>query len=103
MPRKHVSEREKELVLSQLRVGKATSVPARVIANEMNLRSDRTDVLVRSIISELIEDGNAIGSWKRGYYIIETEDELEEVIEGIMVRIRGMQRRIKKIRANFAG
>lgn len=102
MPRrKKVEVWMEEAVLGQLFKGKAHSMPARVIADNTDLRSDRTDILVRSIISMLIKDGHAIGSWTNGYYLIETKEELEETLEGIRVRIRGMQRRMKEIRANF--
>lgn len=102
MPRgKPVTEDEKELVLNQLALGKEDSISAREIANNTNLRSDRTDLLVRSIISALIEDGQPIGSWSGGYYLVETEEELNEVIDQIQQRIRGMQWRIRALRANF--
>ena len=102
MPRTPVTEEEKMLVRSQIHPGKDQSTPARTIANEVNLRSDRTDIRVRSIISALIEeDGIAIGSWSGGYYIIANDAELAETIEGIRVRIRGMQRRLKQIQQNF--
>lgn len=101
MPRKPVDEISKTLVLGQLGWGKKFSISAREIADAVNLRSDRTDVRVRSAISALIEDGQPIGSWAGGYYLIETQEELEEVIEQIRVRIRGMQWRIKAIKKNF--
>jgi hypothetical protein len=101
MPRKPVDEADKELVIGQIALGKGHSVSARVIANATNLRLDRTDVKVRSIISALIEDGQPIGSCSDGYYLIETEEELAEVVEQIQVRIRGMQWRIRTVRKNF--
>jgi hypothetical protein len=103
MPRKNVSEVDKDLVLRQLRRGKQNAVTARGVAIETNLLSDRTDIHVRSVISELIVDGHAIGSYSGGFYLIDTEDELAEVIEGIQTRVRGMQARIRRIRANFRG
>lgn len=102
MPRGSISDEDKELVLSQLKGGKANSISARNIANAVNLRSDRTDVRIRTVISELIEDGQAIGSWDGGYYLIDTEAELEETFEGIRVRVRGMQQRLDAIARNYA-
>ena len=102
MPRKQgITDEEKNLVLQSIAVGKANSISAREIADHTNMRSDRTDVRIRSIISSLIEDGHPIGSWAGGYYILETEEELQEVLEGIRVRIRGMQQRLASVEENF--
>jgi hypothetical protein len=102
MPRNPVKPEEKTLVRALLKRGKKNALSARKIANETNLRSDRTDVRVRSIISSLIEEDEiAIGSFAKGYYIISNDEELAEVLDGLQVRIEGMARRRACIRQNY--
>lgn len=96
-----ISDEEKAIVLGHLSQGRGNSITAREIANRSGMLSDRTDILVRSAIADLIEDGQPIGSWAGGYYIIETEEELQDVLSGIRVRIQGMQERMQKVEENF--
>lgn len=102
MPRNPVPQEDKRLVRRLLKRGKANAVSARKLANETNLRSDRTDIHIRSVISALIaEDGMALGSCSRGYYIISTDEELTEVRDGLRARIRGMVLRRSRISRNY--
>lgn len=101
MPKAPVSEEDMDLILNMLERGKHNSKSARYLANEANLRSDKTDIHIRSIISALIEDGWPIGSWSGGFFIISSVAELREVVDGLKARSSGILERMNKVMDNF--
>jgi hypothetical protein len=64
-----------------------------------------TNEHVRDLIREMILNHNCcIGSimWGDGYWIIQTEDELERVTRSLEQRADGVRRRANALRRNFA-
>lgn len=78
-------------------VGKALAATSPEIRKMCALPASETEEVVREIIRDLLEDGIAIGSCKKGYFIIDTLEELTEVIEGLRARQEGIETRIRLI------
>jgi hypothetical protein len=96
--------REMRDVLRCLRRGKANALYSGVIRAEAGLPGGRTEEVVRDTIKALIYDeGVPIGSCSRGYYIIETDEELEEVAGDLQNRADGCISRANQIRQNWRG
>ena len=98
--------REEELkrkILQVLKRGKGSSLPSSAVRYEIGAPESRTDVLVSRLIRDLIEEGHPIGSCQKGYFIIESKEELDEVLEDLRARAAGIETRIRKLRLGFKG
>lgn len=85
-----------------LRKGKNLAKKADKLQRETGIKSGRTQEPIRSLIKRLIKSGLPIGSLpKYGYWIIKNNKELEEVIENLKNRNKGVNNRIKEIREAF--
>lgn len=82
--------------------GKQSAIPSNKIAKMIGIREDDTVATTRSLITKLIKNSYLpIGSSESGYYIMQTEDELNEVMHDLNGRILGIYDRINKLICNF--
>ncbi len=88
-------------VIKLIPKGKANAKRSDQIAANLGVDDDKTNWNIRNIIKMAIEDGNLIGSCKKGYYIIETADELDSVVEGLESRVHGIRTRITHLQHNW--
>lgn len=86
-----------------LRVGKDNAITAAALSEALNLEGGVTSESLRlNLVKPLIEEHHIpIGSCSRGYYIIATEEEFNEVMEDLTHRIRGMQNRKRGLRRGW--
>ena len=91
----------KQDLLNLLRLGKKSAVTAEWLSNMLGLRDGITSEVLRlNLVKPMIEeDLIPIGSCPKGYYIIETKEELNENFEDLANRIRGMQNRRRGLQA----
>ena len=74
-------------ILNQLKPGKHSAVPGRVLANRLGFKNDRA---VRLEIRELIRTGHPIASSVNppyGYYMAATTEEIEEYLRVMRTRL----------------
>lgn len=89
-------------VLETLRPGKGEALRADVIRRITGLPRGRTEESVREIVKILIfERGIPVGSCSNGYYLIQTPEELEEVVEDLSSRAAGCLSRARRLLINF--
>lgn len=81
--------------------GKDNAIVSADLIDAIEIDDAEGNPRIREIIRELItEDQIPIASYNRGYFIIETEDELNEYLEHLDARIRGhVMRRVLVQRA----
>ena len=73
------------------------------ICEELNIIDDSaTKVTIRKIITILIHEGYPIGANTKGYYQVETEQELDDVIASAEAKIKGIERRILALNSQRA-
>lgn len=90
-------------VLEAVPSGKGDARPVASIATDLDMSdSDTTKRQVREIIKGLIVDHEQpIGSCSKGYFLIETNEELEDYLDDLRQRKRGIQQRIHAIRTAY--
>lgn len=98
--RKEFKRRVKKLLRTKAQ-GRGAAIRASTIREVAGLPKTLTEELVRELIRELIADGNPIGSRGRGYFLIETMEELRGVVEGLRARQEGIEARIRLISRAF--
>lgn len=81
--------------------GKAAASRSGVIRKHAGLPPSLTEEIVREVIRELLEEGVPIGSCVKGYFIIESMEELRKVIDGLRARQQGIETRIQLISAAY--
>jgi hypothetical protein len=82
--------------------GKDDPIAASKIGKALGIPENDTVATTRSLITKLIKrDRIPIGSSENGYYIIQTEDELNEVIHDLNGRILGIYDRMNYLINNF--
>lgn len=98
--RREFKRRVKKILRTKAR-GKGAAIQASVIRETAGLPKTLTEELVRELIRDLIADGNPIGSRGKGYFLIETMQELTEVVAGLRARQEGIETRIRLISRAF--
>jgi len=74
----------------------------RISARELREHTQINESTIRSAIVELREEvGVPVGNRGNGYYIIDSPDELEEIIEYYQGEIRTKEERLQTIVSNF--
>lgn len=81
--------------------GKKNAMRSSMIREAAGLPASLTEEIVREVIRELIQEGLAVGSCRKGYFIIQTMKELREVIEGLRARQQGIETRIQLVSRAF--
>jgi len=78
-------------------VGKLRTIIARDLALHFNISDNGTKVPIRKVITNAISQGELIGSCNKGYYIMDSLDEIEHNLnslrsraENILLRRRNM-------------
>ncbi len=82
--------------------GKKNKITSAKIAKMIDIDEDDTHSKSRRLIEDAIEEyGLPVAADSRGYFMIETEDELEEYMENLDARIDGIKDRKKVVTKNF--
>ena len=82
--------------------GKQNAIPSSKIAKMLGIPENDTVATTRGLITKLIKNTCLpIGSSENGYYIMETEEELNEVIQDLNGRILGIYDRTNRLISNF--
>ena len=82
-------------------VGKGKAERSARIRMMCALPASETEEIVREMIRELLEEGVAVGSCSRGYFIIQSMKELGDVLKGLRARQEGIETRIRLISHAF--
>src|SRR4030042_4323166 len=90
-------------LISVLEDGKANSKHAPQLEHSLGMDIGHTQEPTRDLIRDAIVSRDyPIGSLPRsGYFLIDTEDELNEVVSNLQGRIDGLQRRIDALRRGW--
>jgi hypothetical protein len=91
----------KARIRSTLRRGKANAILSNVIEDRIGIQKSRTAERVRGLIREMLDDGVPIGSCTKGYFLIETAEELHEVLEDLRRREAGIRIRRQRIEEGY--
>lgn len=82
--------------------GKQNAIPSNKIAKIVGIPEDDTVATTRSLITKLIKNSYLpIGSSENGYYLMQSEEELNEVMQDLNGRILGIYDRMNKLINNF--
>jgi hypothetical protein len=88
-------------VLDCLHIGKSGAVRSDIIGKKLGIDDKKTNVQVRKMILELLDDGYLIGSCGKGYYFIDSWEELQENIDSLGGRAEGLYRRMHLLKRNW--
>jgi hypothetical protein len=90
-------------LISVLADGKGNSQHAYELENVLNMDAGHTQEPTRDLIRDAIVDHEIpIGSTPQdGYFLIDTEEELNEVVSNLQQRIEGLQNRINGLRRGW--
>ena len=89
-------EKRKKKLISVLKDGIKNSLTSTKIQELIGTLPSRTEEPTRDLIRECImEDKYPIGSYNKGYFLINTQEELDKVIKSLENRIDGIEKRIK--------
>lgn len=87
-----LKEQVKEILLEHR--GKDNSITAREINDQIDVDNVGSFPGTRMIIRELcIEDGIPIAGYNKGYFVIESETELQDYLDNLESRMLGMSER----------
>jgi hypothetical protein len=90
-------------LLRLLQVGEANAITASSLSESLGLDDGITSETVRlELIKPMIEEnGIPIGSCSKGYFILETKEELSASVDDLNRRIRGMENRKRGLRRGW--
>ena len=87
-----------EELISKLENGKNNAKHALKLEKELSLDIGNTQETTRNLIRNAIVNHNIpIGSSQAGYFLVDTEAELDNVVQSLQKRIKGLQDRIDGI------
>ena len=94
---------ELDELIRVLKNGKNNAKHADMIAKALDMDVGKTHDPTRDLIrTAIIDEGFPIGSTPQvGFFLIDSEDELKEVIKGFEQRIEGLQKRIEALNAGW--
>ena len=81
--------------------GKKNTIKSKKIALMVGIQEDATHGSTRNLITKLSEQGLPIGACSKGYFIIETQAEVDEYRRFLNNRIQEMINRIGWLQSNF--
>lgn len=84
-------------LVSYIPVGKANPINASELAERMGLPSEPNQEELRAIIRQAIAEGELIGSSSSGYWIVDSIEELNSVIDSLERRAQGVCDRRNKL------
>jgi hypothetical protein len=70
--------------------GKAKAIKSKTIALEIGINEDDTHIGTRNLITKLVKEGLPIGACDNGYFLLETQQEVDEygqLLNGRMLEI----------------
>jgi hypothetical protein len=89
----------KEIILQHK--GKAKAIKSKSIALAIGINEDDTHIGTRTLITKLIKDGLPIGACDNGYFLLETQPEVDEYSQILNGRMLEIYDRIIRIQNNF--
>ena len=89
----------KEIILS--RKGKANAIKSKTIALRVGIKEDDTHIGTRSLITKLVKEGLPIGACDNGYFLLETQEEVDEYGQLLNGRMLEIYDRIIRMQNNF--
>jgi hypothetical protein len=89
----------KEIILQHK--GKAKAIKSKSIALTIGINEDDTHIGTRNLITKLIKDGLPIGACDNGYFLLETQPEVDEYSQILNGRMLEIYDRIVHIQNNF--
>ena len=98
------SEEEKLEIIRKIlleHVGKAKAIKSKVIALSLGVDEDATHIGTRFLITKLIHDGMPIGACDNGYFLLETQDEVDEYGQKLNNRMLEIYDRIIRMQNNY--
>jgi NDP-sugar pyrophosphorylase family protein len=94
MPTDEEKKREIREMLEENHVGKGNAIFSGEIADEMGIPDDDTHVNVREYLSELLQEGLPLaGNPGHGYWIIDSQEELDNYVGSLERRARSIDNR----------
>ena len=78
-------------------IGRRNPITARNLAQHFNISDDGVEVPMRRIIREAIEQGQLIGSYNRGFYIIDNLQEIEHNLNSLQSRTEKILQRRRNL------
>lgn len=92
----------KDDLINELEDGAANAKNADTIERDLGMDSGRTNEPTRQLITEcIVNDKYPIGSGSAGYFLIDSQDELDEVVRSLEGRIQGLRNRIDALKEGW--
>jgi hypothetical protein len=98
------SEEEKLEIIRKIllqHVGKAHAIKSKDIAVSIGIDEDATHIGTRFLITKLVKEGMPIGACDNGYFLLETQDEVDEYGQKLNNRMLEIYDRIIRMQNNF--
>jgi hypothetical protein len=89
----------KEIILNHK--GKANAIKSKDIAVSVGIYEDDTHIGTRNLITRLVKQGLPIGASDNGYFLIETQKEVDEYGQLLNSRIQEIYDRLGRLQFNF--
>lgn len=89
----------KEILLKHK--GKKHCIKSKVIATRVGVSEDATHIGTRSLITKLVKQGLPIGACDNGYFLMETQKEVDEYTQILNNRIEEIYDRKGRMQSNF--
>lgn len=81
--------------------GRANAIKSKTIATMVGINEDDTHIGTRSLITKLVKEGLPIGACDNGYFLIETQKEVDEYGQLLNSRIQEIYDRLGRLQFNF--
>jgi hypothetical protein len=89
----------KEIILQHK--GRANAIKSKSIASAIGISEDDTHIGTRNLITKLVKQGLPIGACDNGYFLIETQKEVDEYGQLLNSRIQEIYDRLGRLQFNF--
>jgi hypothetical protein len=92
----------KEDLIAELEDGAQNAKNADILEADLGMDSGRTNEPTRQLITEcILNDKYPIGSGNKGFFLINSENELNDVVGSLEGRIHGIRNRINALREGW--
>lgn len=92
-------EKIREIILKHK--GKANAIKSKTIALRIGINEDDTHIGTRNLITKLVKKGMPIGACANGYFLLETQKEVDEYHQILTGRMYEIVDRGIRIQDNF--
>lgn len=92
-------ENIREIILKHK--GKDNAIKSKTIALMIGINEDATHIGTRSLITKLIKNGMPIGACDNGYFLLETQKEVDEYHQILNGRMYEIYERAIRVQNNF--